>query len=72
LCLRDLRPVHCEYIAYDGDAATGGSPFIAVVQDGTGNVLYDCSFPKFYNLNYDTYQIPANTTNTQRQCVRVN
>ncbi|BDR25012.1 hypothetical protein RVBP14_1780 [Pseudomonas phage sp. Brmt] len=61
----ELPPVLSEYIAYDGDPATGGSPFIAVVQDGTGNVLYDCSFPKFYNLNYDTYQIPANTTNPQ-------
>ncbi|MFO5979451.1 hypothetical protein ACLBSL_32725, partial [Klebsiella pneumoniae] len=52
----ELPPVLSEYIAYDGVSASGGSPFIAVVQDGTGNVLYDCSFPKFYNINYDTYQ----------------
>ena len=36
-----------EYIAYDTLSPPG--PFIAVTQDGTGNVVYDGGFPKFYN-----------------------
>lgn len=42
-----------EYIAYD--TLTPPNPFIAVTQDGTGNVVYDGGFPKFYNL----YSPPA-------------
>lgn len=38
-----------EYIAYD--TLTPPGPFIAVTQDGTGNVVYDGGFPKFYNSN---------------------
>jgi hypothetical protein len=36
-----------QYIAYD--TLTPPNPFIAVTQDGTGNVVYDGGFPKFYN-----------------------
>lgn len=48
-------PVLSEVIAYDeGPIVAGGPsvprPFIAVTQDGRGNVIYDGGFPKFYNM----------------------
>lgn len=50
----DRTPVLSEIIAYDeGPIVAGGPavarPFIAVTQDGRGNVIYDGGFPKFYN-----------------------
>lgn len=41
-----LPPVLSEYIAYD--QLDPPNPFIAVTQDGRGNVLYDGGFPKLY------------------------
>jgi len=40
-------PSISKYVAYD--ASTPPVPFIAVTQDGLGNVVYDGGFPKFYN-----------------------
>jgi hypothetical protein len=40
-------PSISKYVAYD--QLTPPNPFIAVTQDGTGNVVYDGGFPKFYN-----------------------
>lgn len=45
--INGLPPVLSEYIAYD--QLTPPNPFIAVTQDGRGNVLYDGGFPKLYN-----------------------
>ncbi|QEM41958.1 hypothetical protein [Pseudomonas phage vB_PaeM_PS119XW] len=42
-----LPPVVSEYIAYD--SLSPPTPFIAVTQDGNGNVVYDGGFPKFMN-----------------------
>ena len=42
-----LPPALSSYIAYD--SLVPPNPFIAVTQDGTGNVVYDGGFPKFYN-----------------------
>lgn len=42
-------PAISKYIAYD--TLTPANPFIAVTQDGNGNVVYDGGFPKFYNAN---------------------
>lgn len=44
-----LPPAISEYIAYD--QLDPPNPFIAVTQDGAGNVVYDGGFPKFYNSN---------------------
>lgn len=41
------QPTLSKYIAYD--TLPGKNPFIAVTQDGAGNVVYDGGFPKFYN-----------------------
>ena len=41
------QPTISEYIAYD--TLSPPNPFIAVTQDGRGNVVYDGGFPKFYN-----------------------
>lgn len=41
------QPSISRYIAYD--TLTPPNPFIAVTQDGLGNVVYDGGFPKFYN-----------------------
>jgi hypothetical protein len=47
----DDNPTLAKYIAYDNlDPA---NPFIATVQDGKGNVLFDGGFPKFYNRDFD-------------------
>jgi hypothetical protein len=40
-------PAISKYIAYD--TLVPPNPFIAVTQDGNGNVVYDGGFPKFYN-----------------------
>lgn len=40
-------PSISEYIAYD--ELDPPNPFLAVTQDGNGNVVYDGGFPKFYN-----------------------
>lgn len=40
-------PAISKYIAYDN--LVPPNPFIAVTQDGTGNVVYDGGFPKIYN-----------------------
>lgn len=41
------QPTISRYIAYD--QLSPPNPFIAVTQDGLGNVVYDGGFPKFYN-----------------------
>jgi len=43
-----LMPTYSEYVAYD--TLNPPNPFIAVTQDGRGNVVYDGGFPKFYNV----------------------
>lgn len=40
-------PSISKYVAYD--TLKPPNPFIAVTQDGNGNVVYDGGFPKFYN-----------------------
>ncbi len=45
--LDGTQPVISEYIAYD--QLNPPNPFLAVTQDGRGNVVYDGGFPKFYN-----------------------
>lgn len=40
-------PSISKYVAYD--TLSPPNPFIAVTQDGRGNVVYDGGFPKFYN-----------------------
>lgn len=52
-------PAISKYIAYD--TLTPANPFIAVTQDGTGNVVYDGGFPKLYN----TYAPAAGATFAQ-------
>lgn len=42
-----IPPAISSYIAYDN--LVPPTPFIAVTQDGKGNVVYDGGFPKFYN-----------------------
>jgi len=43
------QPTMSRYIAYD--TLTPPNPFLAVTQDGRGNVVYDGGFPKFYNAS---------------------
>lgn len=43
-----VPPAISEYIAYD--TLSPPRPFVAVTQDGRGNVVYDGGFPKFYNM----------------------
>lgn len=55
----DRSPVLTEIIAYDRGTIPPGTtvqdrPFIAVTQDGRGNVVYDGGFPKFYNSHIYT------------------
>jgi hypothetical protein len=45
--LDGIPPALSKYIAYD--TLTPANPFLAVTQDGRGNVVYDGGFPKFYN-----------------------
>lgn len=42
-----IPPAISEYIAYDN--LNPPTPFLAVMQDGLGRVVYDGGFPKFYN-----------------------
>lgn len=54
-----VQPTMSKYIAYD--TLNPPNPFIAVTQDGAGNVVYDGGFPKFYNM----YAPAANATFAQ-------
>lgn len=45
-------PSISKYVAYD--QLDPPNPFIAVTQDGNGNVVYDGGFPKFYNSQAPT------------------
>lgn len=45
-------PALAKYLAYDN--LVPSNPFIAVVEDGRGNVLFDGGFPKWYNAAWDT------------------
>jgi hypothetical protein len=54
-----VQPTLSKYIAYD--TLSPPNPFIAVTQDGAGNVVYDGGFPKFYNM----YAPAANATFAQ-------
>lgn len=49
-----------EYIAYD--QLDPPNPFIAVTQDGNGNVVYDGGFPKFYNSAAPTGDLTGSIT----------
>jgi len=49
-----------EYIAYD--TLTPPNPFIAVTQDGNGQVVYDGGFPKFYNAAAPTGDLTGSIT----------
>lgn len=65
--LNGLPPALSEYIAYD--TLTPANPFIAVTQDGAGNVVYDGGFPKLYNQyavlpQPSGYSIRLNANNT--------
>lgn len=46
-----LPPAISKYIAYD--TLVPPNPFIAITQDGSGNVVYDGGFPKFYNAEWN-------------------
>lgn len=50
-------PSISKYVAYD--QLVPPNPFIAVTQDGNGNVVYDGGFPKFYNSYAPTQGINA-------------
>lgn len=45
--LNQGTPAISKYVAYD--TLKPPNPFIAVTQDGRGNVVYDGGFPKYYN-----------------------
>lgn len=51
-------PSISKYVAYD--ASSPPVPFIAVTQDGLGNVVYDGGFPKFYNGSAPAPNTPFN------------
>jgi hypothetical protein len=53
-------PSISKYVAYD--QLSPPNPFIAVTQDGNGNVVYDGGFPKFYNSNAPVAGINASIT----------
>lgn len=53
-------PSISKYVAYD--QLVPPNPFIAVTQDGTGNVVYDGGFPKFYNSSAPVAGINASIT----------
>lgn len=46
-------PANSKYIGYD--ELDPPNPFLAVTQDGKGNVVYDGGFPKFYNTRSSAY-----------------
>jgi hypothetical protein len=50
-------PSISKYIAYD--TLVPPNPFIAITQDGRGNVVYDGGFPKFYNTHAPSANITA-------------
>jgi hypothetical protein len=52
-----LPPAISKYIAYD--TLVPPNPFIAVTQDGAGNVVYDGGFPKFYNTEWFDPSVPT-------------
>lgn len=58
----NVAPVFSEIIAYDKDGSGNKRPFLAVTQDGRGNVVYDGGFPKYYNT---TQSGPVPTTFAQ-------
>mgnify|MGYP001773297532 CR=1 FL=1 len=45
--LNNKQGINSQYIAWD--TLSPPNPFIAVTQDGNGNVVYDGGFPKLYN-----------------------
>jgi hypothetical protein len=47
-----ITPTFSKYLAYDNLCPK--NPFIAVVEDGRGNVLFDGGFPKWYNMYCNT------------------
>lgn len=53
-------PSISKYVAYD--QLVPPNPFIAVTQDGNGNVVYDGGFPKFYNSNAPVAGINSSIT----------
>ena len=46
----DSAPTLAKYLAYDD--LNPPNPFIAILQDGKGNVLFDGGFPKWYSMYY--------------------
>lgn len=74
----ERNPVLTEILAYDrgpitpvppgpNPGPTIDRPFLAVTQDGRGNVIYDGGFPKFYNImisNNNGGSYPATIPNT--------
>lgn len=64
----DRPPVLTEILAYDTGPIPPGTtpqqrPFLAVTQDGKGNVVYDGGFPKFYNMRMCTdFEVDGNGT----------
>lgn len=55
LNINGAPPSISKYISYD--TLNPPNPFIAVTQDGNGNVIYDGGFPKFYNGSAETYPL---------------
>ncbi len=49
LNMNGTPPSISKYISYD--TLNPPNPFIAITQDGNGNVIYDGGFPKFYNTS---------------------
>lgn len=65
----DVAPVLSEIIAYDKDPNTQARrPFLAVTQDGRGNVVYDGGFPKYYNNNVAGTQVPTTFAQLNGSC----
>jgi hypothetical protein len=65
----DVSPVFSEIIAYDKDPNTQvRRPFLAVTQDGRGNVVYDGGFPKYYNSNVNAAPVPTTFAQLNGSC----
>jgi hypothetical protein len=65
----DVAPVFSEIIAYDKDPDTQVKrPFLAVTQDGKGNVVYDGGFPKYYNSNVNAAPVPTTFAQLNGSC----
>lgn len=58
--LNGAPPSISKYVAYD--TSSPPVPFIAVTQDGRGNVAYDGGFPKLYNGSAPDIALPLNAT----------